>query len=103
MEVDVGLAAEAGTQAPKLAWRNALLLGELALSARAFGAEEARRELRFVSRIVQGSREDVALLHSHPFLNQGMGLFSATMGYCIAAQDEKIPTWSPMIIPNTVE
>ena len=92
----MGLAAEAGTlvQAPKLVWRNALLLGELAPSARAFGAEEARRELRFVSRIVQGSREDVALLHSHPFLNQGTGLFPATMRYCMQHKVKKNPTWS---------
>lgn len=92
----MGLAAETGTlvQAPKLVGRNAFLLGELALSARAFGAEEARRELGCVSRVVQGSREEVARLHSHPFLNQGMGLFSATMPYCMQHKVKKNPTWS---------
>jgi delta(3,5)-delta(2,4)-dienoyl-CoA isomerase len=59
-EVDVGLAADTGTLArvPKLVG-NASLLGELALSARTFGAEEARSSLGFVSRVVQGSREEV--------------------------------------------
>lgn len=42
-----------------------------------------------MSRVVQGVREEVTRLHSHPFLNQGMGLFSATTRYCIVAQGEK--------------
>ena len=61
-EVDVGLAADTGTLArmPKLVGGGrASLLSELALSARVFGAEEARQELGFVSRVVQGSREEV--------------------------------------------
>ena len=61
-EVDVGLAADTGALArmPKLVGGGrASLLGELALSARVFGAEEARQELGFVSRVVQGSRAEV--------------------------------------------
>jgi delta(3,5)-delta(2,4)-dienoyl-CoA isomerase len=59
-EVDVGLAADLGTlaRAPKLV-ANASLLCELALSARTFGAEEARGSLGLVSRVVPGSRAEV--------------------------------------------
>ena len=60
MEVD-GLAADTGTLArmPKLA-ANASLVRELALSARTFSAEEALRSLGVVSRVVPGSRAEVA-------------------------------------------
>jgi Delta3,5-Delta2,4-dienoyl-CoA isomerase len=58
-EVDVGLAADLGTLArvPKLVG-NVSMLCELALSGRTFGADEALR-LGLVSRVVEGSREDV--------------------------------------------
>ena len=61
-EVDVGLAADVGTlaRAPGRAGAgNASLLFELALSGREFGAEEARGALGLVSRVVDGSREQV--------------------------------------------
>ena len=61
-EVDVGLAADMGTLArlPKLgAAANASLLHELALSGRAFGADEAMSALGLVSRVVRGSRVQV--------------------------------------------
>ncbi|KAH9960036.1 ClpP/crotonase [Lactifluus volemus] len=58
-EVDVGLAADLGTLArmPKLIG-NTSLLYELALEGRTFGADEASR-LGIVSRVVDGSREEV--------------------------------------------
>jgi Enoyl-CoA hydratase/isomerase len=58
-EVDAGLAADLGTLArvPKLIG-NTSLLYELALEGRTFGAEEASR-LGLVSRVVDGSREQV--------------------------------------------
>ena len=58
-EVDVGLAPDVGTLArlPRLVG-NASLLGELALTGRVFGAQDALR-LGLVSRVVPGSRDEV--------------------------------------------
>lgn len=58
-EVDVGLAADIGTlqRGPKVTG-NASLFRELALTGRDFGAEEAMR-LGFLSRVVQGGKEEV--------------------------------------------
>jgi len=58
-EVDVGLAADIGTLArlPKIVG-NASAVRELAMTARDFDCREAER-LGFVSRVVQGSREEV--------------------------------------------
>ncbi|KAI5118346.1 hypothetical protein M0805_009149 [Coniferiporia weirii] len=58
-EVDIALAADIGTLArlPKIAG-NTSLVRELALTARTFGADEARA-LGFLSRVVQGSRTEV--------------------------------------------
>ncbi|KAH9836817.1 ClpP/crotonase-like domain-containing protein [Rhodofomes roseus] len=58
-EVDVGLAADIGTLArlPKIAGNHSLM-HELAYTAREFSAAEAEK-LGFVSRVVQGGRDDV--------------------------------------------
>ncbi|KAH9931297.1 ClpP/crotonase [Fomitopsis serialis] len=58
-EVDVGLAADIGTLArlPKISGNHSLL-HELAYTARDFSAAEAEK-LGFVSRVVQGSRDEV--------------------------------------------
>ncbi|EJT99158.1 ClpP/crotonase, partial [Dacryopinax primogenitus] len=58
-EIDVGLAADIGSLArlPKIVG-NASAVRELALTAREFDCREAER-LGFVSRVVQGSREEV--------------------------------------------
>jgi len=58
-EVDVGLAADIGTLArfPKVVG-NQSLARELAMTARNFGAEEALA-VGFVSRVVQGNRDEV--------------------------------------------
>ena len=59
-ELDVGLEANLGTptRLPKLV-ENALLLHELALSARTFAVEEAQRLLGLVSRVVHGLKAEI--------------------------------------------
>ena len=58
-EVDCGLAADVGTLSrfPRIVGNDSMSR-ELALTARNFGAQEAK-EIGFVSKVVQGSRQEV--------------------------------------------